>query len=206
MKTILLCFLLLCCPAVSAGLPYELMAPVCKVWVQDGGGSGVAIESGGDRTVIVTNAHVVGEYKTAQIERFIWDAKKSRIIGSILVTGVVAKVDKKEDVALIFVNDWLEWPTARFVDVKDLKILTPVIAVGAPFFEDTQIFRGVITDQDRTGFIQYDASIIDGCSGGAVWAKVDSDWVLIGLINASFTGTHISFAIPSEKILEVKEK
>lgn len=184
---------------VFGGLAYDVMAPVVKLWAGGSSGSGVVMKSGKSRTLIVTNAHVVGKEETVKVIRYFWDEDKSRIIGSVQVSGSVLCANEGTDVAVIEIDGWLEWPTAQFEDAR-LELLGKVMAVGAPFYEDVQILRGVVTDQDRKGLIQHDSAILPGFSGGALWAEVDGKWKVVGLLNAGFRGTRISFAIPSRLV------
>ena len=154
-------------------------------------GSGVIISSDG---YIVTNNHVVADADEIEVKLNDKREFKARIIGC----------DKTSDLALIKV----ETEGLRAIPIGDsdkLKIGEWVLAVGNPFNLTSTVTAGIVSAKSRSlnandveSFIQTDAAINSGNSGGAL---VNAKGELVG-INAmlysqtgSFSG--YGFAIPT---------
>ncbi|MGN1236556.1 MAG: Do family serine endopeptidase [Bacteroidaceae bacterium] len=154
-------------------------------------GSGVIISSDG---YIVTNNHVVADAEEIEVKLNDKREFKARIIGC----------DKTSDLALIKV----ETEGLRAIPIGDsdkLRIGEWVLAVGNPFNLTSTVTAGIVSAKSRSlnandveSFIQTDAAINSGNSGGAL---VNAKGELVG-INAmlysqtgSFSG--YGFAIPT---------
>lgn len=154
-------------------------------------GSGVIISSDG---YIVTNNHVVEDADEIQVKLNDKREYKGRIIGT----------DKTSDLALIKI----EAEGLHAIPIGDsdkLKLGEWVLAVGNPFNLTSTVTAGIVSAKSRSlnandveSFIQTDAAINSGNSGGAL---VNAQGELVG-INAmlysqtgSFTG--YGFAIPT---------
>jgi len=157
-------------------------------------GSGVIISSDG---YIITNKHVIN--KATEIEVVLNDKRtyNAKILGT----------DPNSDLALLKVEannlDFLD-----FANSDNIKIGQWVLAVGNPFNLSSTVTAGIISAKSRKinilndggieAFIQTDAAINAGNSGGAL---VNTYGQLIGINTAiqsntgSFTG--YGFAIPS---------
>lgn len=122
-------------------------------------GSAFAIDKKG---TLITNAHVVGD----------WGVVKVKYADGAVVTGLVQKVDKKRDLAVVKINkETLEY--LKLGEEKDFAIGDRVIAIGAPIDLGLQntITVGVISQSrafERARYIQTDANINSGNSGGAL--------------------------------------
>lgn len=162
-------------------------------------GSGVIISSDG---YIVTNNHVVDDADEIQVKLNDKREFKARIIGT----------DKTSDLALIKIEaEGL--PAIKIGDSDKLKIGEWVLAVGNPFNLTSTVTAGIVSAKSRSlnandveSFIQTDAAINSGNSGGAL---VNARGELVG-INAmlysqtgSFTG--YGFAIPTTIMNKVVE-
>ena len=159
-------------------------------------GTAVAVFPGG---FLATNSHVLGSAKFIDIRledgRFI----QANIIGR----------DPFTDIALLQVP--LELPILKIA--QEIKIASPVCAVGNQFGLGLSVTCGVISALHRTGtgfnpiedFIQTDATINPGGSGGAL---VNGSGEMVGLVSAIFTkesdsNIGVNFAISSEMVLRV---
>jgi serine protease Do len=162
-------------------------------------GSGVIISTDG---YIVTNNHVVDDADEIQVKLNDKREFKGRIIGT----------DKTSDLALIKI----EAEGLHAIPIGDsdkLKIGEWVLAVGNPFNLTSTVTAGIVSAKSRSlnandveSFIQTDAAINSGNSGGAL---VNAQGELVG-INAmlysqtgSFTG--YGFAIPTTIMNKVVE-
>lgn len=154
-------------------------------------GSGVIISSDG---YIVTNNHVVQDAEEIQVKLNDKREFKGRIIGT----------DKTSDLALIKIETE-DLPAIPIGDSNKLKLGEWVLAVGNPFNLTSTVTAGIVSAKSRSlnandveSFIQTDAAINSGNSGGAL---VNAKGELVG-INAmlysqtgSFSG--YGFAIPT---------
>lgn len=159
---------------------------------QVGSGSGVIISPDG---YIVTNNHVIEGSQSLSVTTN--DNKTFR--------AVVIGTDTKTDIALLKIDTDEDLAYATFGDSDNAKIGEWVLAVGNPFNLTSTVTAGIISakSRDLTGesfqsFIQTDAAVNPGNSGGAL---VNATGDLIGINTAitSQTGSYIgySFAVPS---------
>jgi S1-C subfamily serine protease len=171
---------------------------------QSGGvGSGFVLNGEGE---IATNAHVV---TTGEVP----DLREARTVYVEFADGnqVEAEVrgyDPESDIALLKIDT--EGLTLRPLPLgssENVRVGTPVAAIGSPFSEAQSLTVGVVSAVDRTitgltafqiaGAIQTDAAINPGNSGGPL---VDSDGRVIGINQqiktSSGGGEGVGFAVP----------
>ncbi len=171
-----------------------------KQYAQVGTGSGVIISSDG---YIVTNNHVVKGATELQITLNNKKIYKAKLIGK----------DAKNDIALVKI-DATDLPFMTFANSDNIKIGEWVLAVGNPYNLTSTVTAGIISakgrdlegNQNLESFIQTDAAVNPGNSGGAL---VNTRGELIGINTAisSKTGSFIgySFAVPSNIAKKVVE-
>ncbi|WP_046758849.1 trypsin-like peptidase domain-containing protein [Kordia jejudonensis] len=161
---------------------------------QIGTGSGVIITPDGH---IVTNNHVIKGSNELQVTLNNNKNYIAKVIGT----------DPSMDIALLKIDADEELPYISFGDSDNAKIGEWVLAVGNPFNLTSTVTAGIISakgrdlnegDNLRQSFIQTDAAVNPGNSGGAL---VNTNGELIGINTAitSQTGSYIgySFAVPS---------
>ncbi|QHI39349.1 Periplasmic pH-dependent serine endoprotease DegQ [Kordia antarctica] len=161
---------------------------------QIGSGSGVIITPDG---YIVTNNHVIKGSNEIQVTL----NNNKNYIATLVGT------DPNMDIALLKIESDEEFPYISFGDSDNAKIGEWVLAVGNPFNLTSTVTAGIISakgrdlnegDNLRQSFIQTDAAVNPGNSGGAL---VNTNGELIGINTAitSQTGSYIgySFAVPS---------
>lgn len=172
-------------------------------WREVGGrGSGVIISADG---YVVTNNHVVRIQRQVARDIFVTLQDGRRFRATVLGT------DSQNDIALLKING-KNLPTAQLGDSDNLQVGDWAIAVGNPFGLGTTVTAGIVSALNRSlegqgapsGFIQTDAAINQGNSGGAL---ADSRGRLIGINTAIFSpvgaNVGIGFAIPVNRVKQV---
>ena len=162
-------------------------------------GSGVILSSDG---YILTNQHVVGD-NSLRVTTELYDGRKfiAQLIG----------IDKGTDLAVLKIQaDEILFPSIEIEDSDKLNIGDIVLAIGNPYGLGQSVSMGIVSatgrefDNPYSNYIQTDASINRGNSGGAL---IDSRGRLIGintLIRSSSGGSEgIGLAIPSTNALEI---
>ncbi len=168
---------------------------------RQGGGSGFIISADG---FIVTNAHVVEDADEVIVKFTDKRELKAKIIGT----------DKRTDVAVIKVE--ATGLTAVKIGSADaLKIGEWVAAIGQPLGFETTLTTGIVSAKarasrggDTTGdlvpFVQHDAAVNPGNSGGPLFntkGEVVAINSMIATVSGGFQG--ISFAIPIDLAMDI---
>ncbi len=164
-----------------------------------GTGSGVIISAEG---LIVTNYHVVEGAEEIVVTLGSGEEVKAEITGA----------DPPTDLAVLRIEK-TGLPAVSFADTSELRAGEPAIAIGNPLGLDFQqsVTLGVVSAVERTitiqgqrfTFIQTDAAINDGNSGGAL---VNIYGKLIGINTAKIKVPGVEgmgFAIPSNTVNEI---
>lgn len=159
---------------------------------QIGSGSGVIISADG---YIVTNNHVIDKSEKLEVVLNNNRSYEAEIIGA----------DANSDIALLKIDVEEPLPYLAFGDSDGTRIGEWVLAVGNPFNLTSTVTAGIVSAKARSisnrsnqSFIQTDAAVNPGNSGGAL---VNTNGELIGINTAitSQTGSYVgySFAVPS---------
>ena len=159
-------------------------------------GSGVIIDA--DEGYIVTNYHVINEADEIQITLKDGRQIKAKKIGS----------DASSDIALLQI-DASDLTAVKLADSDNIRVGDFAVAIGSPFGLGQTVTSGIISALGRSGlnsqnyedFIQTDAAINSGNSGGAL---INLRGELVG-INTAILGPNggnvgIGFAIPSNMV------
>jgi len=165
---------------------------------QRGLGSGVIVDSDG---LILTNYHVIRDVDSILV--ILPDGRNS--------IAKTVGVDEETDLALLkLINAGgvkLDLPTLSFANSREQKIGDVVLAIGNPYGIGQTVTQGIISATGRANidladfedFIQTDANISEGNSGGAL---VNTRGELIGINTAVFSAqgenSGIGFAIPAD--------
>ncbi len=166
-------------------------------------GSGVIVS---DKGYIITNFHVV-----AKADQIIVALQDGRVASAQLVGK-----DRRTDIAILRI-EMTGLPTIPLNPDYKAKVGDIVLAIGNPYnLGQTTTFgiisatgRSSISADGRQAFIQTDAAINQGNSGGAL---VNTQGELVGINTASFQQATdletygISFAIPFELAYRIMEK
>lgn len=164
-------------------------------------GSGVIVDA--EKGYVITNHHVIANADAINVSLLDGREYKAKLIGS----------DESTDVALLQIEaDGLQ--ALKFSNISNLRVGDYVIAVGNPFGIGQTVTSGIVSALGRGGlnienyedFIQTDAAINMGNSGGAL---VDLEGNLVGMNTAIISGSGsnagIAFAIPVDMISGVIE-
>jgi putative serine protease PepD len=170
---------------------------VVQIQTADGLGSGVVFNGKGD---IVTNAHVVGNFKTFKIT-----------LANGTFDGTLVGTFPADDLAVVHVKGATPHP-ATFADSSKLEVGEFALAIGNPLGLRSSVTEGIVSSLGRTvsegngavisSAIQTSAAINPGNSGGAL---VDLHGQVIGIptlaaLDPQLGGAQapgIGFAIPS---------
>lgn len=169
---------------------------------QIGTGSGVIVSPDG---LIITNNHVIE------------DATKIEVTtnNNVRYTARLVGTDPYTDIAVLKIDPPQSMPYLTFGNSDQTQIGEWVLAIGNPFNLNSTVTAGIISaksrdlnerDQRNQSFIQTDAAVNSGNSGGAL---VNTNGDLIGIntaittISGGFEG--YSFAVPSNIARKVFE-
>lgn len=168
-------------------------------------GSGVVVDSDG---YILTNRHVIVDGK--EIAVTLSDGRR--------LDATVIGTDSLTDLAVLKINADRLMPI-QWGDSDDLRVGSPVWAVGSPFGLDRTITFGILSGKHRMvragerhgssgryqDFMQSDVAVNPGNSGGPL---VDAKGTLVGINTAIVGDTYqgVSFSIPSNLSREIYER
>ena len=162
----------------------------------DSQGSGIIITADG---YVVTNAHVIGNSRTAYIIQVVTSDGKTYDAG-------VVGYDTRTDIAVLKMDNAKDLKPAVFGDSAKITLGEDIIAIGNPGGLDYQnsITKGVVSATERelssaslVKYIQTDAAINPGNSGGPI---VNMYGQVIGIATAKIVSEQfegMGFAIPS---------
>lgn len=161
---------------------------------QEGIGSGVIVERRGNKVYVLTNNHVIEG--ADEIEVNLNDGRK--------FTGTIVGGDPLRDLALVSFETREDIPVAELGDSDEVWVGDWVLAIGNPLGFESTVTAGIISAKGRaaqgqsfTDYLQTDASINHGNSGGAL-VNLDGEVIGINTFIASSNGGSIGlgFAIP----------
>ncbi|HEX9001018.1 MAG TPA: trypsin-like peptidase domain-containing protein, partial [Blastocatellia bacterium] len=166
--------------------------------VQRGTGTGFVIEASG---LIVTNEHVIRNADRIRVRLADGREYKALVQGS----------DPATDIALLKIEA-AGLTTLAFADSDDIQVGDSVIAIGNPLEYEHSVTAGIVSalgrkvygDQPFENFIQTDAAINRGNSGGPLLNKSGEVIGVNTVIRADSRG--ISFAVPSNTVKRVVEQ
>ena len=165
-------------------------------------GSGIIISQGG---YLITNAHVIGNSKTAYALKVVTSDGKEYNAG-------VVGFDSRTDLAVLKMDDAENLKPATFGDSADLTLGEDIIVVGNPggISYQNSMTKGIVSALDRDAseksivkYIQADAAINPGNSGGPA---VNMYGQVIGVASskiASVTYEGMAFCIPSATVKDI---
>ena len=182
---------------------WDLFYDSPKNYPRIGMGSGVIVSPDG---YLITNNHVIEDADEIEVT-----TNDNRVFAADLIG-----TDPSSDIAVLKIIGSEPFPYVRFADSDQTRIGEWVLAVGNPFNLNSTVTAGIISakardlnpyDASNQSFIQTDAAVNSGNSGGAL---VNTNGDLIGIntaITSNGMGTFIgySFAVPSNIARKVYE-
>jgi serine protease Do len=161
-------------------------------------GSGIIVRHTGDRYYVLTNNHVVDNATTMSV----------RLNNGKVVKAAVVGKDPLKDLAMVSFTSNENIPVAGLGDSDALQVGDIVLAVGNPLGFESTVTMGIVSALGRRGptgsqassytsYIQTDAAINEGNSGGAL-VNIAGQVVGINTWIAAPSGGNIGlgFAIP----------
>jgi len=176
-------------------------------------GSGIVYKVQDGNTYIVTNEHVIRKATFIQVAFINGDKQDATLLGS----------DALNDLAVLKLTDYEAQVVATFGHTEDLEIGQTIIAIGNPFhgaYLANTVTLGIVSGhrifpfeigiktglQDWEAFLQIDAPIGGGNSGGAL-INLQGEVVGINTWGIGKEGfAFMNFSIPSYIFLPVIEK
>ena len=167
-----------------------------------GTGSGVIISPDG---YIITNYHVIENSTEVIVTTNDNKEYEAEIIG----------IDEVYDIAVLKINSDLNLDYVFFGDSDSTLVGEWVLAVGNPYNLNSTVTAGIISsksrdlneyDQKNQSFIQTDAAVNFGNSGGAL-VNTKGELIVINTLIQSMTGGYVgySFAVPSNTVRKIFE-
>jgi Do/DeqQ family serine protease len=165
--------------------------------IQQGLGSGIIVQKSGDTFYVLTNNHVVDGATTITIKLSDGNTYKAKTVGT----------DSRRDLAVVSFTSRNDLPVADLGDSSELQVGDLVLAIGNPYGFENTVTMGIVsalgrsspsnTSGSNTDYIQTDASINQGNSGGAL-VNIRGEVIGINTWIAAPTGGSIGlgFAIP----------
>jgi serine protease Do len=161
-------------------------------------GSGIIVRHTGDRYYVLTNNHVVDNATTMNVRLGDGKVHKASVVGK----------DPLKDLAMVSFTSSDNIPVATLGDSDALQVGDIVLAVGNPLGFESTVTMGIVSALGRRGptgsqassytsYIQTDAAINEGNSGGAL-VNIAGQVVGINTWIAAPSGGNIGlgFAIP----------
>ncbi|MEE8441508.1 MAG: trypsin-like peptidase domain-containing protein, partial [Spirochaetia bacterium] len=174
--------------------------PQDRGFERGGIGSGVIVSSDRRRYYVLTNDHVVREADIITVVLNDGTELEGELVGR----------DSRKDLAMVSFRSDRDLPIARLGDSDSLRVGDWVVAIGSPFGYQNTITVGIVSALGRRGgpvgnvsdFIQTDASINQGNSGGAL-VNLDGEVIGINTWITSDSGGSIGlgFAVPINNVV-----
>ena len=172
--------------------------PQQREFRQQGLGSGVIVRKVGNKAYVLTNNHVVGQAEEISVKLSDQRQFKATLVGK----------DDKKDLALVVFETRDPVPVAELGNSDSLQVGDWVLAIGNPLGFESTVTAGIVSARGRhsvpgsdisgyTDYLQTDASINQGNSGGAL-VNLRGEVVGINAWIASPSGGSVGlgFAIP----------
>lgn len=186
----------------------KAIAGVVSIITLDSEGSGVVVSSEPGLTLVITNAHVVGDHSTVVVDF----THGSTVPAPVL--GVVAAKDEALDLALINVSDGPH-TSLTLAEWRTLSTGFPLYAVGFPrgrlqsqnhgafpsvtITSGFKLGAGTVADAHFGHFGHFVGGVNPGNSGGPA---IDTDARVRGIVTKYWRGTEFSAVVPSEAVVE----
>jgi S1-C subfamily serine protease len=173
-----------------SGVIEESVKSVVTIKTDLGQGSGFIIADGG---YVVTNEHVIDGAEAAVIITYDGQTHSVAVIGK----------NTKMDIALLKIEE-TDYSPLSLANSDNIQVGEKVIAIGNPLGLQFSVSEGIVSAVHRTGdneingYIQTDASLNPGNSGGPL---INKEGKVIGINNFKVSGSEsLGFALESNYI------
>jgi Do/DeqQ family serine protease len=176
-------------------------------YTEKGLGSGIIVRQEGKTVYVLTNNHVAGSASEITVVTNDEKERKATLVGK----------DEKRDIALVKFeadDDGSGYSVATLGDSSSVRVGDWAIAIGSPYGLFSSVTAGIVSAVNRSGgpdgnindFIQTDASINKGNSGGAL-VNIRGEVIGMNTWITSQTGGSIGlgFAIPINNVKKAIE-
>jgi Do/DeqQ family serine protease len=164
-------------------------------------GSGIIVRQAGNTYYVLTNNHVVTDEQGKTVDEIAVETDSGKEFPATLIGR-----DERRDLAMVSFISPDKLPLATLGDSDTARVGDWAIAVGNPLGFSSSVTMGIISAVGRTGgpgnnindFIQTDASINQGNSGGAL-VNIRGEVIGVNMWIASSSGggsVGLGFAIP----------
>ncbi|MDR3302728.1 MAG: Do family serine endopeptidase [Spirochaetaceae bacterium] len=164
-------------------------------------GSGIIVRQDGNTYFVLTNNHVVTDEQGKAVDEIAIETNTGKEFPAKLVGR-----DERRDLAMVSFSSSEKFPLAVLGDSDAARVGDWAIAVGNPLGFSSSVTMGIISAVGRTGgpgnnindFIQTDASINQGNSGGAL-VNIRGEVIGVNMWIASSSGggsVGLGFSIP----------
>lgn len=148
--------------------------------------------------LIVTNEHVVRDNRDAVIDGSKFDKQLVKVIFT----------DQKYDLAFLEAPECMQMPAVKMAEGNKIRQGDTIIAVGHPFGLKYTATQGIVSNtshlQDQINYIQHDAALNPGNSGGPL---VNRDGEVVGVNTFIIRdGDNIGFSLPVEYLAATIEE
>lgn len=184
------------------------------------------VSSTGSGFFISNNGYVVTNYHVIQSLLSVYSVNVPAPLKEIHITlnsgspnhkkinGYIYSVDKKNDLAILYITDTIHTPYIEISDSVKLMETMPVCVFGFPFGNEFAVLQsgpeisvneGAISalrhdDRGVLSNIQIDASVNPGNSGGPL---INDKGKLIGIVNAAYGTSRVNLAVPVHFLQEL---
>lgn len=197
-------------------LYHDVLYPSVQVTGPGGVGGGTLLYSRGGRTYVISAYHVIqkespargGEEAPGSTEAIRVRLYDERGALAETVEGILDAFDEKKDLALLKLRSDRTWPNvARLAPperLREIKVFTPVYAVGCPLGHDPLPTVGEVAtlkkDVGGESFWMMNAPTIFGNSGGGIFHRETRELIGVSVMICTYDGV-VSTPVPHLGIL-----
>ncbi|AEI62186.1 protease Do [Corallococcus macrosporus] len=197
-------------PRLEAGVLDKVRQAAVQVLSGEASGSGFVIHSENERTLVITNDHVIRE--KGEVPRFVKVVMMTRSGRREVFDAIVAASDEEQDLALLSLTEAFgTWPALDFRHTAKLPPRSPLFVVGFPFggslavrgtYPEVSLNAGWMASRTPAPLLEKGLRVVDvginpGNSGGAV---VDASGRVLGVAVAHVQGSATSVVISTETV------
>jgi len=149
----------------------QMLYPTVRIATDKGSGSGVAIDTHGGYTMILTAKHVIRDVKSVRVRFYPSETE---------YVGEVTKISEEYDLAIVMVAHTHEYIANRG-EPFELLVFQETFKVGAALGSDKpMVTEGLVSEICDYAFVT-SSPIVWGDSGGGIFLKEGGEFILVGI-------------------------